>query len=149
MPVDYEHGQDLAAPKGLLAPAAGWIEDVDVRDGAIWAQIEWTERAAKLITDRAYRFLSASMRTTSDNRVLSLRGAALVNRPALRVEPLQTEPDEAETAREASQLICLAREHLADQTALGRKLTLTDAILSVRDGAHGLPHLPQDRKETQ
>jgi phage I-like protein len=36
MPVDFDHALDLAAPKGLPAPAAGWIKGLQARRGGIW-----------------------------------------------------------------------------------------------------------------
>jgi len=46
IPIDYDHATDFAAPNGNPAPAAGWITEFAIRDGAIWGRVEWTERAA-------------------------------------------------------------------------------------------------------
>jgi phage I-like protein len=88
LPIDYEHAQDFAAPEGREAPAAGWIVRLEERAGALWGQVEWTDRAAQMIAAREYRFLSPSFLTVEDaaakdGRITQLLGAGLVNRPAL------------------------------------------------------------------
>lgn len=79
--IDFDH----ALARGLpLAPAAGWIKRLFVRDGAIWGAVEWTAKGVAALRSREYRFLSPEFRhTVKDRRVLRIAGAALVNRPAL------------------------------------------------------------------
>jgi hypothetical protein len=56
--IDYEHASEHRAPLGLEAPAAGWITALEARETGIWAQVEWTPRAAQMIAEREYRFIS-------------------------------------------------------------------------------------------
>jgi phage I-like protein len=42
IPIDYDHATDFAAPQGNPAPAAGWITEFAIRDGALWGRVEWT-----------------------------------------------------------------------------------------------------------
>ena len=79
--LDWEHGQDLLAPQGHAAPAAGWVEEITARDGGIWARVDWTERARAAIAAREYRFVSPALLQTKEGAVVELVGAALVNRP--------------------------------------------------------------------
>ena len=69
--------------RGEEAPAAGWITSVEVRDGAVWGHVEWTDRAAAMIAAREYRFLSPEFTHSKAGEILALAGAGLVNRPAL------------------------------------------------------------------
>ncbi len=78
---DWEHGQDLLAPTGQPAPAAGWAAALAVRGGQIWAQVEWTEKARAAIAAREYRFVSPAFRHTAAGEVVDIVGAGLVNRP--------------------------------------------------------------------
>src|SRR5690606_33685627 len=48
--LDECHSTDLAAPKGLPAPARGWIVALQLRDDGIWGQVEWTEEGRKIAT---------------------------------------------------------------------------------------------------
>lgn len=102
IPVDYDHAMDLAAPKGLPAPAAGWITEMKVRDDGIWGLIKWTKRALNAIEDREYRFLSPAIRVRPDKTVVSIAGASLVNDPNLTLKALNSaERDRAMTDDEA------------------------------------------------
>ncbi len=85
--IDYEHqslGGRYAAPSGL-APAAGWITGLEVRDGeGIWGKVRWTLAAARRIVRQEYRFLSPVVIVRRDDRkVTSLDSVALTNRPAI------------------------------------------------------------------
>jgi len=63
--VDYEHQTLLAAKNGNPAPAAGWIGALEWREGdGLYAQIEWTEKAAAMIAAGEYRGSSPRARGT-------------------------------------------------------------------------------------
>lgn len=91
LPIDYEHAQDIKADKGDEAPAAGWIVALEARAGAVWGKVEWTARAASMIVEREYRFLSPAFTHTTDGLITRLLGAGLVNRPALELTALSRE----------------------------------------------------------
>lgn len=124
--IDYEHAQDLVAPHGQPAPAAGWVVALEDRGGAIWGQVEWTATAAQMIVERAYRFLSPAMRHTKDGVITRLAGAGLVNRPALEMTALSREQEtEPMNFKAIAQALGLAET--ADETAIL-------AALAERDG---------------
>jgi phage I-like protein len=84
LPIDYDHATDLAAPQGRPAPAAGWITSLEVRGGAIWGRVEWTERAQAAIRAREYRYISPVFQfDPADGRVTRLLRAGLTNNPNL------------------------------------------------------------------
>lgn len=58
LPVDFEHQNDKpeARLKGPV-PAAGWIKELQIREGGIWGRVEWTASAAEMIGAREYRYL--------------------------------------------------------------------------------------------
>jgi phage I-like protein len=91
--VDYEHAQDHLAVNGQEAPAAGWAEALELRNGGeIWARVDWTERAAKAIAAREYRFISPAFTfSPADGSVQALIGASLVNRPNLVMTALNAQ----------------------------------------------------------
>lgn len=89
LPIDYEHATAVKAPKGEPAPAAGWIVAMDVRDGAVWGRVEWTEAGGEAVASRAYRYLSPGIQfSKSDRRVLGVAHAGLTNTPALDMAAL-------------------------------------------------------------
>ena len=82
--VDYDHSTDLSAPEGRPSPAGGWIKGFRVGDrGAIFARIEWTPRAADLLKNKEYRYISPVFEHSKDNEVECILRAALTNNPAL------------------------------------------------------------------
>lgn len=87
LPIDYEHQSLDAESKAGPVPAAGWIKALEVRDGALWGRVQWTPRAAELIAERAYRYLSPVFRH-AQGRVVTLLGAGLVHYPNLDLTPV-------------------------------------------------------------
>jgi hypothetical protein len=55
VPVDYEHASVRDVAK---APAAGWVQKLELRGDDLWALVEWTKTAAEEIRSGAYRFCS-------------------------------------------------------------------------------------------
>lgn len=98
LPIDWEHATQHKAPKGEEAPAAAWVKQLDVRDAALWGQVEWTARAAEQVVSKAYRFLSPVFDFDPDTgRIARLVSAGLTNKPnflltALNHETLETPP---------------------------------------------------------
>lgn len=107
MVFDYEHGSELRAPRGKAAPAAGWVNELEARDGAVWGHVEWTERASAMLQAREYRFYSPALLIDNDAvppRVVGLKSVGLTNQPNLDVPSLnhqQTEPVMNEAIRQA------------------------------------------------
>ncbi len=90
MVIDWEHATEHRAPQGLDAPAAGWIDRMEVRAGAIWGHVqEWTARAREQLTERAYRFLSPVFQFEKvSGRIVNITSAALTNTPNLTLVAL-------------------------------------------------------------
>lgn len=89
-PIDINHAQFLKAPAGGESPAAGWIEQLEVREGAIWGRVEWTALGLNALRDKAYRFISPALVAPRDT-IAAIAGAGLVNRPNLNVPALNAE----------------------------------------------------------
>ena len=81
--LDYDHATDLAAPEGRPAPAAGWLKQFKVENGAIFARIEWTIDAAEAVKGKKYRYVSPVFEHDKDGKVERILRAALTNNPAL------------------------------------------------------------------
>lgn len=50
---DLDHSSFWGSTK-----AYGWVEELELRDGGLWARVEWTEEGAALLASRSYRYLS-------------------------------------------------------------------------------------------
>ena len=87
---DWEHASEHRAPKGEEAPAAGWIKELEPRDGALWGRVEWTARAADQIAAREYRYASPVFLYTADadRRIQRLTSVGLTNQPNFALKAL-------------------------------------------------------------
>jgi phage I-like protein len=95
IPIDYDHATDFAAPDGRPAPAAGWITEFAVRNGAIWGRVEWTARAAAAICAHEYRYISPVFQyAPTDGTVTRLLRAGLTNNPNLYLTAISAAGDE-------------------------------------------------------
>lgn len=88
IPIDYEHSSQIRAVKGESAPAAGWITGLEVRDGAVWGQVEWTGLGADSLKAREYRYISPAFLHDDNGVVMQMVSAGLTNLPALRLAEL-------------------------------------------------------------
>jgi len=83
LPVDYNHGTNLARKSGADAPAAGWIVALEARPDGIWGRVEWTPQGRARIAAREYRFISPELMHAPGGEVTVLISAALTNTPNL------------------------------------------------------------------
>ncbi len=90
-PIDINHAEVLRAPKGEPSPAAGWIEELQVRDGEVVGRVAWTDSGRAALNGREYRFLSPVFKHDGAGNVIELLGAGLVNSPNLKLPALNRE----------------------------------------------------------
>lgn len=81
--LDENHATDLAAPKGLPAPARGWIVELQQRADGIWGRVDWTDDAKRSQAWRQYRGVSPVIAHNKDGEVLAIARASLTNTPNL------------------------------------------------------------------
>lgn len=93
--IDWEHASEHRAPQGLDAPASGWLNAMEVRNGEVWGQVEWTERAANQIRNREYRFLSpVILYSPKTRRIARVDSLGLTNKPNFSLKALNREQTE-------------------------------------------------------
>ena len=92
--VDYEHSTEINAANGGEAPAAGWVENLEVRnDGSVWGKVEWTQKASNSILSKEYRFISPAFNHIKDGEITRLSSAALTNKPNLDLTALNSQDE--------------------------------------------------------
>jgi len=99
LPIDYDHATDFAAPVGRPAPAAGWIRAIEVRNGALWGQVEWTRHGAAAVLTHEYRYISPVFEYSQDGEVQRLLRAALTNNPNLYLTAISAQADASESGQ--------------------------------------------------
>lgn len=88
LPVDFEHATHIKGEKGEPAPAVGWIKDLEVRSGAIWARVEWTEEGARVVASKGYRYVSPVFKYRPTGQISTMVSAGLTNQPNLKLTAL-------------------------------------------------------------
>lgn len=93
--VDWEHASEILAPSGQPAPASGWVDQLEIRDGALWGHIAWTPTAAAQVATREYRFLSPVFDyDLTFMRISRMVSIGLTNKPNLFLTALNHEAQE-------------------------------------------------------
>lgn len=151
LPVDEEHATDLAAPEGQPAPAAAWIEELQLRaDGSIWGRTAWNSRGKDLVGNRAYRWLSPVFDfEKATGRILRLAGAALTNRPNLRLTALNREEGSVMDRKRLCQSLGLSETATDDEvcaaiaTARNRVTSLETDLATARNTPDPTKFIPK------
>lgn len=81
--VDYEHQTLYKEKNGQPAPAAGWMRWLEFTPKGLFADVEWTDKAAAAIAAKEYRYVSAVFSYDTKGYVRKIYHAALTNYPAL------------------------------------------------------------------
>lgn len=142
-PVDYDHamGSIFATDPAQSGKAAGWFKPV-VKNGELWAtEVSWTPAAAKMLTDREYRYCSPRFHIEDDGgRISELVNVALTNLPATkRMDPLMAsragEPGNPKESKMKTLLVALALAADATEaealSAVQTLKTFADQVLSL------------------
>ena len=88
IPIDYNHA---GLADGETAKAAGWIEELEIRDDGLYARVSWTPRAADFIKNDEFKFISPEFSVEGHEDEFGdmidgpfLHAAALTNMPFLK-----------------------------------------------------------------
>jgi phage I-like protein len=144
-PIDFEH-QTLfgahASPTGQ-APAAGWIKQLRYEAGqGLSGLVEWVWKAAEMIRDRSYKYLSpALLIDEATRRPIDLHSAALTNKPAIPGFPEL----KAFSQTINSEAFVMPNDPQATETPEESGQGLGTLIVSIRE----LLSLPEDTSEKQ
>lgn len=94
-PIDFEHSSETGGDKTVQRGAVGFMKELDVRDGALWARVAWNAMGVEAVTSRAYRYLSPAFtfnaQTGEVGRIVS---AGLTNRPNFNMTALNAASQE-------------------------------------------------------
>lgn len=122
--VDISHATETAE-RGAPVPAQGWVEEMAVRDGAIWGRVNWTKPGRALMEAQAYRYLSpVLLLAKKSGEVVGLRSAALVHRPNLEMAALNSQSDDPKETPIMDKAIC-------DALGLAANATATDVVVAI------------------
>ena len=134
LPIDYDHATDFGAPEGRPAPAAGWIRELEVRDGAVWGRVEWTARAANSIVAREYRYVSPVFQfDPRDGSVTRLLRAGLTNNPNLHLTAIAASRTATKASNARDERMEFPTEELRELLNLEGDATGAEVVAKVRE----------------
>ena len=65
-------------------PAAhGWVKTMELREGAIWGEVEWTDNGVEVLSRKHYRYLSPAFLERPEGTITAIVSLGLVNQPAM------------------------------------------------------------------
>jgi phage I-like protein len=131
LPIDENHSTDLAAPRGGASPAFGWMSNLCAdENGAIWADVEWTERGRDALSKKEYQYISPVFCSDEQGEINCILRAALTNTPNLQLPALNSaqsphgQPDQINTED------CMTKE-LCAALGLAETATVHDALAAI------------------
>ena len=117
LPIDFEHATQVKGEKGEAAPAVGWIKGMEVREGQVWARVEWLEAARTAIASKGYRYVSPVFAFTKAAKIITrMVSAGLTNQPNLQLAALNSEGDQEDNAMDKAILEALGLSEGASET---------------------------------
>jgi phage I-like protein len=82
--IDYDHGTISDQAVEGKAPAAGWIERLDIGPDGVYAVVKnWTDKARKHLECGEYRYHSPVVNFDEKMNALAVQSVALTNHPAI------------------------------------------------------------------
>jgi len=108
LPVDYEHQGEFQQNRAITGPIpmAGWITKLEGRDNGLWGKVRWTPRAAEMICNREYRFLSPVFQhLPTTGEITRLKSVGLVSTPNLALTALNKQETTMDTAADTLERI--------------------------------------------
>lgn len=133
LPIDFEHATHLKGGAGERADAVGWIEALEVRDGAIWGRVDWNPSGREAVASRAYRYLSPVFRhSATTGAIQRLASAGLTNVPNLPLQALNRADHEETATLDRTVLEALG---LATTATAADAVVAIGALKSARDTA--------------
>lgn len=94
--IDYDHQTDFAAKDGVggVAPASGWVVELQARDDGVWGRVNWTPKGEQHLRAKEYRYVSPVFPADKKTgRVRALLRAGLTNKPNLELGAIASEAD--------------------------------------------------------
>lgn len=98
---DYEHASEQPrVAQGKPVPASGWVENLELIGSTLYADMDWTDTARKMIESKEYRFVSPAIdwehkhKKSGESMGATLTSLALTNHPFLEELPALMLSDE-------------------------------------------------------
>jgi phage I-like protein len=139
LPIDENHSTDLAAPKGGSSPAFGWMSNLCAdENGAIWADVEWTEKGRDALNKKEYRYISPVFYSDEQGEINCILRAALTNTPNLQLPALNSEQPENITTEDFMDKELCAALGLAETATVNDALAVIEKLKTAQNAAQSI-----------
>jgi phage I-like protein len=139
LPIDENHSTDLAAPKGGASPAFGWMSNLCAdENGAIWADVEWTEKGRDALNKKEYRYISPVFYSDEQGEINCILRAALTNTPNLQLPALNSEQPENITTEDFMDKELCAALGLAETATVNDALAVIEKLKTAQNAAQSI-----------
>lgn len=127
LPVDVEHATHVRAPQGLDAPAYGWVREIEMRDGALWGRVEWSEQGSAWVVSKSYKFLSIGYTVEeASGEITNLLSVGLTNTPGFKMPELAKKAGDTQENKTMDKAVLEALGLASDATA-------ADVVAKIKD----------------
>ena len=88
IPLDIEHATEIKGPLGEAAPAQGWFEQLEIRNGEVWGKLSANEDGTALLEKQNYRYISPAFYHDEMGNITAISSVGLTNKPNLDIPSL-------------------------------------------------------------
>ena len=144
-PVDYEHASVKTDGRNGV-PASGWIHRLELRSNGLWAEVEWTARAAEMIRAGEYRYCSGVFifddvdEQSGDPVDAQLFNLALTNTPFIDGQvPITLAVSKRVDGMDASQIVAQIAKALGldEKSSAEQIMSALEGLTKLRDAQSG------------
>ena len=139
--IDYEHQSTHTETNGQPAPAAGWVQELAIKQSpdtpGIYGRVTWNKEAERMIQGKEYRYISpVFMCNAQTGEVLYFKSVGLTNTPAMDLILWKEPQQESEIVTMKEIALSVGLPEAASQEEI------TTAIIALRAKSESLANAP-------
>lgn len=134
IPLDIEHATEIKGPIGEAAPAQGWFEQLEIRNGEVWGKLNANEDGQALLSKQNYRYISPAFYHDANGHITAISSVGLTNKPNLDLVALNHQQHSPHSQQPQSEQLPM-KLPLAIATALSlnsETATEADAVTAIK-----------------
>lgn len=126
LPFDIEHSTEIKAAKGEEAPAVGWIESLENRNGTVYGLVKFNDAGKWRLRDKSYKYYSPAFYHDDSGVIYAISSAGLTNKPNLDLPALNRVQETSPPTSKNNQKVNNMKLPLAITLALGLNTEATE-----------------------
>ena len=139
IPLDIEHATEIKGPVGEPAPAQGWFEQLEIRNGEVWGKLNANEDGLALLSKQNYRYISPAFYHDANGHITAISSVGLTNKPNLDLVALNHQQHPQHSPQQENQPMPLA-------LAIANALSLNSETATEADAVTAIQKLQSDHE---